>query len=40
MREKFPAPNFGFDPDEGVQIAKVIEDPWTIMLGVVAAKQS
>jgi hypothetical protein len=40
MREKYPAPNFGFDPDAGSQIQKIAEDPWTLMLGVVAAKES
>jgi hypothetical protein len=40
MREKYPAPKFGFDPDAGSQIQKVVEDPWTLMLGVVAAKES
>jgi len=40
MKEKYPNPNFGFDPDEGSQLQKRAEDPWTLMLGVVAAKES
>jgi hypothetical protein len=40
MREKYPAPNFGFDTHAGAQIQKTVEDPWTLMLGVVGAKES
>lgn len=40
MKEKYPAPKFGYVAEAGSQLAKDVQDPWTLMLGVVAAKEA